>query len=493
MDDSPTSRGHPERLQARQQRWTELGQVPAIRDVAGVGQRKRSNRGVGIIQIETPYCRSNDFQKTWGLIRRHTAHDTPVGYDAVVRWPWSKTSNVAPVPVNSPFFAQFLSPGSYVDPMVDESTAMNLSALFRAVSLVSGTLASLPLRSLRLNANGDTERVPSIFDDPDGPDGQTQFEWEETLFAHLMIHGRAGALKVRNEAGGLARLALVHPISFTVEDPTTEEFENQSMMPRGGLWFRVTLEGGRSVRLDADDFWYVPALSLDGQRGLGLLQVATGSLGITLAGDRAAGKMFSSGALISGIATPDDDVDITDDVPEIKRALDSSTGGYENAGRIALVNRRLKFTPWTMSAADAQFLQSRQFQIEEIARWTGVPPHLLMQTDKQTSWGTGVEEQNRALGRTVLSPWASRVEGRGSRLLARPRWLEVDFSGLERPSPDKEIELLLKQTGRPFLTVNEARKIRNLPPVEGGDALGSSAPPVPEPAPAQKEPDAPAE
>ncbi|MDM4723405.1 phage portal protein [Micromonospora sp. WMMA1363] len=56
---------------------------------------------------------------------------------------------------------------------------------------------------------------------------------------------------------------------------------------------------------------------------------------------------------------------------------------------IAVVNRRLKFSPWTMSATDAQFLQSRQFSVEEVARWFGVPPHLLMQTERQTSWGRG--------------------------------------------------------------------------------------------------------
>jgi HK97 family phage portal protein len=381
-------------------------------------------------------------------------------------------------------FAAMFLPGGTIDlagAAVTEDSVLGLSAIFRAVSLVSGTLASLPLRTLR-EKDGENERIASVFDDPDGPDGQTQFEWTETLFAHLMIHGKAGALKVRNEAGSLVRLPLVHPVSFTVEEPEGDE------KPVGGFWFRIQLNGGKSVKLDADDFWYLPALSMNGMFGMGLLQVARFSLSTTISGDRAAGKMFTSGALISGLATPEDDLDITDDVPEIRRQLGNATSGTENAGAIAVINRRLKFTPWTMSAVDAQFLQSRQFQIEEIARWTGVPPHLLMQTEKQTSWGTGVEEQNRALGRTVLNPWASRLEGRGSRLLAKPRWLEIDFSGLERPSPDKEIELLLKQTGKPFLTVNEARKIRNLPPLPGGDVLQTVAP-----ATDPGDPDAPAE
>jgi HK97 family phage portal protein len=401
-------------------------------------------------------------------------------YDLGVRWTWGRRKapvNGSTIDVNSPAFAQFLQVGrvDLTGVTIDEASALGLSAMFRAVSLVSGTLGSLPLRSLRSTSDGASEQVASVFDDPDGPDGQTQFEWTETLFAHLMIHGKAGALKVRNQAGGLIRLPLVHPLSFRVEEPVAEEFKDPSKLPAGGLWFIVTLDDATSVKMDADDFWYVPAMTMNGTDGMGLLQVARMSLGTSIAGDESAARMFGTGATIAGLASPEDDLE-PDEVTEIKRALDNSTTGIDNTGKIAVVNRRLKFTPWTMTAVDAQFLQSRQFQIEEISRWTGVPPHLLMQTEKQTSWGTGVEEQNRALGRTVLAPWACRLEGRGSRLLANPRRLEIDFAGLERPSPDREIELLLKQTGgKPIMTVNEARATRGLAPVPGGDTLDTGA------------------
>jgi HK97 family phage portal protein len=140
-----------------------------------------------------------------------------------------------------------------------------------------------------------------------------------------------------------------------------------------------------------------------------------------------------------------------------------------------------------MTAQQAQFLESRQFQIEEISRWTGVPPHLLMQTDKQTSWGTGVDEQNRGLSKFVLGHWAQRFEQRASRLLARPRWCEFDFAGLERPNFAVEIDLLIKQVAAGILTLNEAREIRNLPPlpdsppdVEKSDDEGAGDEPPPE-------------
>jgi hypothetical protein len=93
-----------------------------------------------------------------------------------------------------------------------------------------------------------------------------------------------------------------------------------------------------------------------------------------------------------------------------------------------------------------------------------------MSSEKSTSWGTGLEEQNRAMARTVLAPWANRFEQRASRLLARPRWAEFDFHGLERPAPDVEIGLLIQQVQAGLLSVDEARAIRNLPPLPDPDA-----------------------
>jgi HK97 family phage portal protein len=398
-----------------------------------------------------------------------------------MRWPWQAKPEP---PANSslsiadPTLATLFTPGGLVDlagVVVGETSAMGLSALYRALSLVSGTLASLPLNSYRTGAGDLPEKVASVFDDPD-PSGQTKYEWVESAFLHLMLHGRCGAMKVRNQAAGLTALPLVHPLSFQACLPSVGDYQTGNL-PVGGLWFDIQLADGTRVRLDGLDFWYVPAASLGSQIGISLLTYARQSLATSIAGDKAAAKVFSSGALISGLATPSDDTDIADDIPQIRQELNRNVLGHENAGTIALVNRRLQFTPWTMTAQQAQFLESRQFQIEEISRWTGVPPHLLMQTDKQTSWGTGVDEQNRGLSKFVLGHWAQRFEQRASRLLARPRWCEFDFAGLERPNFAVEIDLLIKQVAAGLLTVDEARAIRNLPPL-----------PKQEPAPAPADP-----
>lgn len=364
--------------------------------------------------------------------------------------------------------------------VIGEATALALSAVWRSVSLISGTLASLPLKTLADDPAGQRKRVSSIFDAPSGAYDETQwawqtpFAWKETVLLHLLLHGNAYLLKMINQAGGLVALVPVHPLSVTILEPTAED-RRLGNMPAGGKWFRMGLTGGDSVMLDATKMVHIPAISADGIRGLSPLQVASNSLGTASAGDRAAAKQFSSGAMISGLVSPEDDLE-SSDVTEIKNQLNRNVNGWENAGTIAVVNRRLKFTPWAMSAVDAQFLQSRQFSIEEIARWWGVPPFELMQTDKQTSWGTGIEAQQRGLGRTVLAPWAMRFEEAVTPLLGGARFVEFDFSGLERPDPATEIGLLIQQVDAGLLTLNEARKIRNLPPVVGGDVPRGASP-----------------
>jgi HK97 family phage portal protein len=398
-------------------------------------------------------------------------------YRVIMRWPWQRT-RVAPtnssLSITDPALAALFAPGGTVDlagVQLGEQSALGLAALFRGVSLISGTLGALPLRSLRLDENGQPQQIGSVFDDPD-PDGQTTFEWKESLFAHLVIHGRAGALKLRNAAGGLVQLPLVHPLSFYPQLPTLEEYRT-GRLPAGGLWFRVMLADGTQVTLDAQDFWYVPALAMTPGFGQGLLQTARRSLSTAIAGDSAAAKMFSSGALVSGLATPTDEgLDISEDLPTIRGEINRSVAGWENAGAIAIVNRRLTFTPWTMTAQQAQFIESRAFSIEEISRWTGVPPHLLMQTDKQTSWGTGVDEQNRGLSKFVLGHWAKRVEERGSRLLANPRWCEFDFAALERPNFETNVNLILQQIEAGLISADYGRKLLNIP----ADAAPAPAP-----------------
>lgn len=344
-------------------------------------------------------------------------------------------------------------------PAVSESTAVTVSAVFRAVSLIAGALGSLPLRTIEQGPDGTSVRSASVLDSP-GLDQWTPFEWRELIGVYLLLHGAAPLLKVRGGGGQLIGYRPLHPRTVGVEEDLSRP---------GGRAFTVTLESGEKRVLDSTDITYIPGLSLDGVRGISVITAARLGMSTAMAGDRAAQRTFTNGAMIAGMVTPEDDLE-DDDADLIKESINRKVLGPENAGDIPLINKRLKFTPWTMSAADAQFLQSRTFQVEEIGRWFGLPPHLLGLTEKSTSWGQGIAEQNRGLARYTLTPWTTRIEQRLSTDIPAAKKAEFDYSQFVAPSPEDEIKLLIEQVNNGLLTLNEARRIRNLSPLDTPDA-----------------------
>lgn len=359
---------------------------------------------------------------------------------------------------------------NYSGESVGEGSMLSLSAVYRALSLISQAAGTLPLKSYREN-DGQRERVPSFLDDPAGPDSlMTPFQWKEQVFLHLLIHGESDLYHVRNAAGALVGLQPVHPAAVAVY---------ADMDVRGGERYTVSLDNGRNITLtpfgttqNDPGMTRIVGPRTRGLRGWSPLTQGATSLGIGLAAERATGNLFAKGALIQGVLTPEGDTDVSDeDAESISSDLNRHLYGTANAGRIPLVNRALKFVTWQMNNVDAQFLENRQFQIEEIARWFGVPPFMLMQLDKQTSWGTGIAEQNKNLAQYVLQPWCKRIEEHVSRLLPQPRWAEFDFYALTSGSAKDEQDLLLSSVNGGLRTLNEVRKILNLPPIDGGDQL----------------------
>lgn len=389
------------------------------------------------------------------------------------RLPWRRSTNTS-ISISDPILAEYFGVGApnFSGVVVGESSALGVSAFYRAGAIISSAVAGLPLRTLR-EVDGTRTRVGSFLDTPGGPDGPTAFEWKERVAWHIFAHGEAFAAHVFNGAGSIAALALVHPQCVKVE---------WADVPGGKLYtVSITSPNGGTERreYDATTMTQIMGPSLDGLRGMSVISIARNSLGTAIAGERAAAKMFSTGALHAGMVTPEEDV-TEDEAKVIKASLDAKMTGWEHAGEIAVINRRLKFTPWTMSLEDAQFLQSRQFQVQEIARWTGVPGNLLMDPGAVSTWGAGVEVVNRGLARYTLQGYTSRMEERLSRLLPSPRFVEFDYAGLLQPAPELEIPLLIQQVDAGLMTPNEARRIRGMDPLPGGDVLRGQATPAPE-------------
>ena len=278
---------------------------------------------------------------------------------------------------------------------------------------------------------------------------------------HLLLHGDCFLQHIRNGAGAIVALIPIHPSVVTVEWDSSRY---------GGKVFKIPRDNGGHHEWDAHDITHIMGMSFDGLRGLSCIALARMSLGTAINGDKAANRQFQNGAMISGLVTPVEDGDLsTDDAKTLSVDLSNAMAGAENAGKIPVINKRLLFQPWMLSAQDAQFLESRTFQIDEIGRWFGVPPHLLGLTEKSTSWGQGIAEQNRGLSRYTLTNFTGRIQERLTVLLPPGRWVEFDYTAFVKPSPEDEIKLLIDQVNSGLLTLNEARAIRNMKPLPGGD------------------------
>lgn len=368
---------------------------------------------------------------------------------------------------------------SYAGVDVTESAALGLSAVYRALDLVSGTLGQLELRTLREIGPGHYQRMKSFLDDPGAVVGLNPNVWKRLVLVHLCLYNEAFLKKIYGGAGQLLGLQPIHPLAVAVSWGQASD----PVQPVGGKWFDVVLVDGTRERHDGATMVQPMGITIDGLRGLWITTIGRDSLGTAIAGDRAAATMFSTGATVSALVTPDDEGD-WNDAAAIKAKINDAMTGWDNAGGIAVLNRRLKVQQLSLSAVDAQFLESRQFAIEDVARWFGVPPFELMQTDKQTSWGTGIESQQRGLGRQTLAPKAAALEAALSPLLPAPRYVRFDFRELERPAPDQMAAQAIAQYEADLITKDEARAMLGLDPVAGGAAFKSETAPAPVPQPA---------
>lgn len=337
---------------------------------------------------------------------------------------------------------------------VTELAAFGLTAFFRAVAIISGTIAGLPLKCYRKLPDGTKEQVGTFLDDPGRmtPLAPTPFEWVELILVHLLVHGNAYLLHHYNGAGAVIGLQPLHPscVKVEIEDDGTK-------------LFCVTLASGQRQELTPLDVTHIPGMGVDGVTGLAPVAVLRQALGTAIAGDQAAARMFGNGLLLGGLITPKEPLE-KEDAEALLASLKAKMVGVRNAGDLAFLNTDLTFSQWTSTAEDGQFIECRQFMISEIARITGVPKVLLAE-DGASTWGAGIAELNRGLAKYTLMGFTSRIEARLSRLLTRPTFCEFDYAGLLQGTPETELAMLIDQVAAGLLTADEARRIRNLPPL----------------------------
>lgn len=341
---------------------------------------------------------------------------------------------------------------------VTETTALHMPAVWRAVSVIANVSAALPLHTYRL---GTKDRVTvKLLDDPH-PE-LTKFELWRLLYVHRLLWGNAYAQKIRNNAGAIVQLWPVRP------DRVKVEREKPSEGNPGGKVFWIRDDEGVVHRRTSREILHLPALGYDGLTGCSPIRAAAEGIGLGLAAERSAAKLYGSGNMISGVLQTEQRL-TAEQAAQLKASWNAKLSGSQAAHDIAVLDSGASFHPVTMPYKDSQFLESRQFQITEIARMFGVPLYLLMETQKSTSWGTGLEQQAQGFVTWDLAPtWLTPTEQRVSKeLLPSTQYAKYQLGGLLRGDSQARAVFYRAMRDTGAFSANDIRDLEELPPIEG--------------------------
>ena len=229
---------------------------------------------------------------------------------------------------------------------------------------------------------------------------------------------------------------------------------------------------GSSVRLKPTDVLHIPGLGFDGLVGYSPIAMAKNALGMAIACEEFGAKFFANGAAPSGVLEHPGTIK---DPARVRDAWQSQFGGSSNSGKVAVLEEGMKYTPISISPEQAQFLETRKFQINEIARIFRVPPHMVGDLEKSSF--SNIEQQSLEFVKYTLDPWIIRWEQSMARVLLsldekKDLFIKFNLEGLLRGDYQSRMNgySIARQNG--WMSANDIRELENLdriPAEQGGD------------------------
>jgi HK97 family phage portal protein len=344
---------------------------------------------------------------------------------------------------------------------VTEKTALGMPAIYRAVSLISGACAGLPLVAYNKNDRLTQVDLP-ILDQP--CPGLTSFEFWEYAYLSMLTHGNFYAFKNMDARGQVTSIVPIHPSALKVgRNDKAADVNN----PTGKLFLYSTPTGGEKTYTPVE-ILHIPALGYDGITGVSPIRLMAQGIGTAMAAEKFTAKQFSSGSLMSGILQTDQRL-TEDQSEELATRWRSKVAGLARAHDIVVLGSGAKFQPIQFSQADLQMLEVRKFQVVEVARMFGVPPHLLGDVERSTSWGTGIEQQAIGFVTYSLKSWLTRVEQRVSLEVMPGRlFAQYDINNLMRGDSAQRAAYLTAMWNIGALNRDEIRAEEGRPPLPDG-------------------------
>lgn len=335
--------------------------------------------------------------------------------------------------------------------------SMRLSAVFACLRLISEAISTLPLDTFVRQSGVRRPYRPR----PDylsfQPPQSSRVEYLSQLVLSLLTDGNAYVLTPRDRLGV--------PVDLVVLDPT--------LLNVSRLNGRVQYEAQGQLLDPAFDLLHIKGMTLPGQvKGLSPIAYARETIGLGLAAQQFGAAFFGNGALPGAVIEAPGEM--TQPAAErFKAAWDDRHGGIGNAHRIGVLTNGAKLTKVSIAPNDAQFLETRAFQVPDVARIFGVPPHLIADASNSTSWGSGLAEQNLAFGQFSLRPWIERIEEAHTRLLTTQGldrvFIKLNMDALLRAKPTERYQSYATAIENRFMTINEVRALEDMPPVPWGD------------------------
>lgn len=366
----------------------------------------------------------------------------------------------------------FYMGGSSAGKNVNERSAMQMTAVYSCVRILAEAVAGLPLHLYRYKEDGGKERAIDnnlyhlLHDEPNKE--MSSFIFRETLMTHLLLWENAYAQIIRNGKGEVVALYPLMPNKMQVDRD-----EN------GELYYIYTRSSdeaktmdGVTVYLTPRDVLHIPGLGFDGLVGYSPIAMAKNAIGLAIATEEYGAKFFANGAAPSGVLEHPGTIK---DPSRLRENWNSTFGGSANSGKVAVLEEGMKYTPISISPEQAQFLETRKFQIDEIARIFRVPPHMVGDLEKSSF--SNIEQQSLEFVKYTLDPWVIRWEQSLSRALLnedekRKYFFKFNLEGLLRGDYESRMSgyAVARQNG--WMSANDIRELENMdkiPAEDGGD------------------------
>ena len=364
----------------------------------------------------------------------------------------------------------FFMGGSSAGKAVTERSAMQMTAVYSCVRILAEAVAGLPLHFYKYESDGskkkaiDSNLYHLLHDEPN-PE-MSSFVFRETLMTHLLLWGNAYAQIIRNGKGEIVALYPLMPNKMTVDRD-----EN------GILYYsyqRSQEEGKEAgtVILRTKDVLHIPGLGFDGLVGYSPIAMAKNAIGLAIATEEYGAKFFANGAAPSGVLEHPGTIK---DPARLRENWNSTFGGSANSGKVAVLEEGMKYTPISISPEQAQFLETRKFQINEIARIFRVPPHMVGDLEKSSF--SNIEQQSLEFVKYTLDPWIIRWEQSLNRTLLNQEekktyFFKFNVEGLLRGDYQSRMQGYATARQNGWMSANDIRELENLDKIsaeDGGD------------------------